>query len=466
MSKFDNAMSRQVESLPELIEQQYEDLEPKARTVLSFQEIFNIQRIVLTGCGDSYAAAIATKHAFEMLTSIPTEVVPAIELSRFYCEKHMGIDCCNPLVISVSNSGTGARVSEAVQRAKKHGCYILGVTGNLESPLAQYADKVLKLDIPKFESAPGTRSYMVSVMALLLLAIRFGEVRGKYTMDQAMDYRKDIKNQGGLLKELLPAMEEQCKKLAEDWKDFPCYDFIGAGFDYATAWFGQAKMLEATGKFAMHINSEEWFHLNFFARDAKHMGTVVVANTTNPAMSRNKELLKYANELHRPLAVITDGSAENFSGHRSEAEGVLFGCYIWDGSTWQKDEGATFGLRCSATLGSGKGTIKFERDGDAANANYKIGMDSPQLGGYAQVMDSPERNSLPMEGLTATVAAWEEPVNDLAVDTEIPLLVRVFRTDGTIIPVSIDAFLKPENSKAVQKSVYAEAYTVIFCYEM
>ena len=70
----------------------------------------------------------------------------------------------------------------------------------------------------------------------------------------------------------------------------------------------------------------------------------------------------------------------NFSGHRSEAEGVLFGCYIWDGSTWQKDEDATFGLRCSATLGSGKGTIKFERDGDAANANYKIGMDSPQLG--------------------------------------------------------------------------------------
>ena len=144
----------------------------------------------------------------------------------------------------------------------------------------------------------------------------------------------------------------------------------------------------------------------------------------------------------------------NFSGHRSEAEGVLFGCYIWDGSTWQKDEDATFGLRCSATLGSGKGTIKFERDGDAANANYKIGMDSP------------ERNSLPMEGLTATVAAWEEPVNDLAVDTEIPLLVRVFRTDGTIIPVSIDAFSEPENSKAVQKSVYAEAYTVIFCYEM
>ena len=318
MSKYDNAMSRQVESLPDLIEQQYEDLEPKTRTVLSFQEIFNIQRIVLTGCGDSYAAAMATKHAFEMLTSIPTEVVPAIELSRFYCEKHMGIDCRNPLVISVSNSGTGARVSEAVQRARKYGCYVLGVTGNLDSPLAEYSDKVLKLDIPGFESAPGTRSYLVSVMSLLLLAIRWAEVRGKLTQDQAMDYRMDIKNQGKLLRELLPEMETKCEKLAEEWKDFPCYDFIGAGFDYATAWFGQAKILEATGKFAMHINSEEWFHLNFFVRDAKHMGTVVVANTTNPAMSRNRELLKYANELHRPLAVITDGDAADFNNEPAE----------------------------------------------------------------------------------------------------------------------------------------------------
>lgn len=313
MSKYSNPMSRQVFSLPELIEEQYEDLEPKARTVLSFQEIFNIQRIILTGCGDSYAAGMATKHAFEMLTGIPTEVVPAIELSRFYYEKHLGVDCRNPLVISVSNSGSGARVSEAVQRAGKNGCFVLGVTGDPDSALAQHSDKLLKLNIPGFESAPGTRSYMVSVMALLLLAIRFGEVRGKYTMDQAMEYRYDLKNQGRLLRELLPQMDEVCEKLAEEWKEYLCYDFAGAGFDYAAAWFGQAKILEATGKFAMHINSEEWFHLNFFARDARHMGTVVVGNTTNPAMSRTRELVKYANQLHRPLVVITDGGKEDFN---------------------------------------------------------------------------------------------------------------------------------------------------------
>ena len=67
----------------------------------------------------------------------------------------------------------------------------------------------------------------------------------------------------------------------------------------------------------MHINTEEWFHLNFFARDAREMGTVVVANTTNPAHSRSKELVKYANVLHRPLVVVTDGDASDFGGEEA-----------------------------------------------------------------------------------------------------------------------------------------------------
>ena len=317
MKDYDNPMRQQVFSLPELIEEQYEDLEPKARRVLSFEEIFNVQRIVLTGCGDSYAACMAMKYAFEMLTDIPTEVVSTIELSRFYHEKQMGVDSRNPLVIAVSNSGTGARIQEAVQRARLHGCYVLGITGIEDSPLGLNSDKILKLNIPSFASAPGTRSYEVSLIALYLLAIRFGEVRGKYTMDQAMDYRYDIKNQGKLLAEMLPEMDVQCFEIAKQWKDFPCYDFVGSGFDYATAWFGQAKILEATGKFAMHINSEEWFHLNFFARDSKNMGTIVVANTLNPAHSRNQELVHYANVLERPLVVITDGNKSDFDNEEA-----------------------------------------------------------------------------------------------------------------------------------------------------
>ena len=104
MEGISNAMCRQVWSLPALLRQQYEDLEPKCRKVLTTPEIFSIQRIVLTGCGDSHAAAMATRYVFESLTGIPTEVVPAIELSRFYAEKQLGFAPNNPRVVAVSNS--------------------------------------------------------------------------------------------------------------------------------------------------------------------------------------------------------------------------------------------------------------------------------------------------------------------------------------------------------------------------
>jgi len=312
MDKYENPMCRQVFSLPELIKEQYDDLEPKTRAILSFQEIYNVQRIVLTGCGDSCAAGMAAKYAFEMLAGVPTEVVPAIELSRFYDEKQLGVDCQNPLVIAISHSGNVARVSEAVRRVKHLGCFVLGVTSAQRSALGIHSDKVLKLVVPDFESAPGTRSYAVSVMALLLLAVRFGEVRHNYTMDQAMDYRNDMRNQGDMLDALLPSMDAICRKVAWEWKDFACYDFVGSGLDYATAWFGHAKILEATGKAAMHINSEEWFHLNFFARDAAHIGTVVVGNMSSPGISRTKEMIKYAIMLGRPLIVISDKDEEDF----------------------------------------------------------------------------------------------------------------------------------------------------------
>lgn len=316
--QYSNPMSRQVFSLPSLIRDQYEDLEPKTRKVLSFQEIFNIQRVVLTGCGDSYAACLATKHVFEMLTGIQAEVVTALDLGRYYSERHLGVDCQNPMVIAVSNSGRVARVTEAVRRAKLHDCFVLGITGNMDAPLAQGSEKVLKLDIPPFESAPGTRSYLVSVMALLLLAVRIGEVKGTYTMDQSMDYRYDIREQGNLLEALLPEMAEKCAEISETWKSFSCFDYVGAGFDYAAAWFGQAKMLEAAGKVSMHINSEEWFHLNCFAKDPEQIGTIIVANSTNPGLGRTMDVIKYAREMGRPVAVVTDKTAESLGTGKAD----------------------------------------------------------------------------------------------------------------------------------------------------
>lgn len=310
--EFSNAMRDQVLSLPQLMRDQYADLEPKTRTVLTTPEIYDIQHIILVGLGDSYAACLAMKPMFETLTGKRTECLNALDLSRFYEKKFLGGAPHDPLVIAVSNSGKVARMGEALMRVRKYGAFVLGVTGNDQAVLAQNSDRILKLDIPKFPSAPGTRSYMVSLMALLLLAIRIGEVRGRYTMDVAKSYRKDILLQADKLEEMLPEMDDHVFDLAKRWENMHHFDFIGAGFDYATAWFGKAKAFEATGDFATDTNMEEWLHLNFFMKNVSELATVFVANTTNPAMSRCKETIKYASQLGRPMVVITDGGKEDF----------------------------------------------------------------------------------------------------------------------------------------------------------
>lgn len=319
MDNLSNNMSMQVFSIPDLIRKQYEDLENKTRTILSFQEIFNIQKIILTGCGDSYAAALATQNVFSDLVGVPTEVVKAIDLARFYPEKELGVACQNPLIITVSNSGTGARINEAISRAKKCGAFVLSVTGNMESNLAKIANKTLNLEIEKFPSAPGVRSYVVSLISLILLAIRFGEVRANYTMDQAMDYRKDLLNQADNLENSLEEINKICLDIARKYQNIECFDFVGAGNDYASSWYGHAKVLEAVGKYSMHINSEEWFHLNFFARNTHNILTVINASKNNKAMSRNIELIKFAKILERPVILISDAEKEELT-----KENVIF----------------------------------------------------------------------------------------------------------------------------------------------
>ena len=150
-----------------------------------------------------------------------------------------------------------------------------------------------------------------------------------------------------------------------------------------------------------------------------------------------------------------------FSGNHADANGIEIQRYEWDGSEWNKDDYGLFTVN-SEKVGESSGIIQFDPETDAVNAEYNINIQSDDFGGSMQIADSSKLSGLPTEWLTSAVAMREEKSDDLAVDIEIPLLVRTFRTDGTQVLVVIDAFADPENSAAVKHSSYAESYTVKF----
>lgn len=151
----------------------------------------------------------------------------------------------------------------------------------------------------------------------------------------------------------------------------------------------------------------------------------------------------------------------DFSGNSADVNGIEIQRYEWNGSAWSKDDYGLFTVN-SEEVGKSSGIIWFDPETDAVNAEYNINVQSDDFGDSMQFADSSKLSSLPVEQLTSSVAMQEEPIDDLAVDVELPLLVRTFRTDGTQILVAIDAFSDPGNSSALKYSSYAEAYTVKF----
>lgn len=308
-AEMDQSLRRQSYSLLSLQRELFEDLCAQVKDLLSTQEWREIDQVFFTGCGDSYAAAMAVKTGWMELTHIRGEAVTAMEFSRSYPAEFL---TPRTLVVVISISGNGARIEESVKKAKSGGAKVLAVTKNRDSDIGRRADWIVELKISPFERGPGNRNYFASVLALLLLGIRGGERLGNYTDQTGAAYRQSVRLQGEELDRLLPEMDRILYDVSLRWKDFACFDFVGEGMEYASAWFGHAKIIEAVGAFTTHINSEEWFHMNNFFRDIAHCGTVFVASKASPGFSRTREAVAYAARLGRPLVVITDGQESDF----------------------------------------------------------------------------------------------------------------------------------------------------------
>lgn len=310
-----NPMKAQALSIPQLFEDVFWRLEADARLVIPTPNILNMRNIFITGCGDSYMAGKAAEHSFLQLAGINTRANLALDLSRYYAQLGLPAPEKDNLVIGISSSGEAARVVEAQQRCSNANCYTLALTSNATSRLGKASHKVLDCTIPSMESSPGVRSYIVSLLALQLLAIRFGEVKANYTMDKAGDLRKEL---FGLKDVIATSLEEAEPKL----KDFvgavnknQRVEILGAGSMRAVADFAAASVIEAVGYHAVSQDVEEFGHVNFFKLDPESYPTILIAPEDANARSRILEIADSIATLQRPYIIICNGKAEGFEKH-------------------------------------------------------------------------------------------------------------------------------------------------------
>lgn len=319
MNKLDynSPIRNQVFSLPELVDIQLNrslDKE-KLQSVLSIAEIFDARKIILTGCGDSFAAAAVMAPVLQRYCDVFTcKAMDPMEFTRFTPKEDIGIGEPNsPLVLVVSAGGSTARICEALQKAEHVGALPVLVTNKADSKAASVAKRVYFQDTPPMENDfPGLRSYFASLIGLASIALRMGHVRGVLPPTAKQEWKAAISGYVHSYEQVLEQIDDQMFELAKTWNSFERFDFIGDGPELYSALFGLEKFYECTGVSAVYDDSENWCHINYFIRDPETVGTVIMADKNSPSFGRTVETIASAHRIGRPVLVVTNADKSAF----------------------------------------------------------------------------------------------------------------------------------------------------------
>lgn len=257
-------------------------------------------RVYLVGCGDSWYCGMATRLAFEAWAGVPTEALQAHEFSRYY-----GLYApAESLVVAISNSGRVARTVEAVIRARARGMMTVAGTSALDSRIAQEAELAIDLGYAERRFAPGTSSYMASMLLQYCVALYLAEVGGRLTAAQVEAKLDEIAAEAEGMQQTLETSRPILEKLGQQAKLSDKLIFIGGGPNYGTAFFSMAKIFEAARVHAAGQQLEEWAHEQYFVTGADTY-TFVIA-PPGASVDRAREQLWAANQMDSITVAICD----------------------------------------------------------------------------------------------------------------------------------------------------------------
>ncbi len=238
-------------------------------------EIRAVNKIHIVACGSAYHAGVTGKYVIEGLARIPVEVDLASEFRYRDPILEEGA-----MVVVISQSGETADTLAALRESKKRGFQVLGIVNVVGSSIARESDNVMYTWAGPEIAVATTKAYSAQLVALYLLAIKFGRVRGKIDDAAYASILGDLRCLPDQI-ELLLNNKNKIQRFANRYIGAKDVFFIGRGIDYAISLEGSLKLKEIS-----YIHSEA-----YAAGELKHgtislieEGTLVAAVSTQPAL--------------------------------------------------------------------------------------------------------------------------------------------------------------------------------------
>jgi glutamine---fructose-6-phosphate transaminase (isomerizing) len=194
--------------------------------------------IKIAACGTSWHAGLAGKYMIEQLARISVDVDYASEFR--YRDPVMDE---NTLLLVISQSGETADTIAALREAKEIGAKVLAICNVQGSMIVREADGTILTHAGPEIGVASTKAFTGQMVALYLLGLYLGQVRGALTKDQARFHAQELAELPVKLEHLLNN-SDTIEELSKEFFRVTDFLYLGRGINFPVALEGALKLKE------------------------------------------------------------------------------------------------------------------------------------------------------------------------------------------------------------------------------
>ena len=222
---------------------------------LSDRELRELGRVVFVGMGTTLHACMVGARLTELLARVPATAENASEF-RYrdpVVDEHT-------LVVGVTQSGETADTLEAMHRGAEAGGRVLAITNTAGSQASRQAEGTILLHSGPEISVASSKTFVNSMVAMYLLAVRLGAARGALGAADVAEHVETLSRLPGLLGEALELNAGAFPSLATAYAKARRFLFLGRGLLEPIAREGALKLKELSYIHAEGMPAAEMKH--------------------------------------------------------------------------------------------------------------------------------------------------------------------------------------------------------------
>jgi glutamine---fructose-6-phosphate transaminase (isomerizing) len=229
-----------------------------------------VDRVTVLACGTSWHAALVGKFMIEQLARLPVEVDYGSEY-RY----RSPIVSNNMLAVVITQSGETADTLAALREAKKEGAASIAICNVVGSMATRETDGTIYTHAGPEIGVASTKAFTSQLVALYLLALRLGQIRGTLSLDDSKSHIAALLQLPHFLEQTLKLASE-VEKVAARFHNRTDFLYLGRGIHYPIALEGALKLKEISYIHAEGYPAGEMKHGPIALID-EHMPVVTIA---------------------------------------------------------------------------------------------------------------------------------------------------------------------------------------------